>query len=206
MNAKRCNVAVLASGSGTNFRAIARACQREDFPARVACLVTDNAGAGALDIARSFEIPAHIVAVDAKRGRLPAEAEMAIIKHCKDAGADLIALAGFMRIVKRHLLDAFKGRVLNIHPSLLPSFKGLHAVRQALEYGSKVTGVTVHFVDDTIDGGPIIVQDSVRIADDDDEDSLFEKVHALEHELYSRAIEVIALDKITIDGRRVRVR
>jgi len=199
-------VAVLASGSGTNFRAIARACQRDDFPARVACLITDNPEAGALEIARSFEIPAHIVDVNAKRGRLPADAEAKIVALCREHAVDLVVLAGFMRIIKSGLLEPFAGRIMNIHPSLLPSFKGLHAVRQALDYGAKVTGCTVHFVDDSIDGGPIIVQAGVAIDDTDDEARLLEKVHAQEHVLYPRAIELFAMGRLSIEGRRVRTK
>ena len=204
MSDKRCKVAVLASGTGTNFRAIADACARDGFPAEVVCLVTDNPEAGALSIAREFGIESAVVEVAGKKGSLPEEAETEITAICRKAGADLICLAGFMRILKHSLLDEFEGRIMNIHPSLLPSFRGLHGVRQALEYGVKITGCTVHFVDRSLDGGPIIIQAGVMIDDDDDEDKVLEKVHKEEHRIYVRAIELFARGKLRAEGRRVR--
>lgn len=205
MTAKQCNVAVLASGRGSNFRAIAEACAQEAFPARVSCFVTDNPEAPALEIAREFGIAAHVVPVTAKRGALPTDQEEAIAESCASSGANLIALAGFMRILKGPLLERFEGGIMNIHPSLLPSFKGLHAVRQALDYGVKVTGPTVHFVDRSIDGGAIILQAPVGVSEDDYEASLLMKINREEHRIYVRAIELFARGKLRIEGRRVRI-
>ena len=129
--------------------------------------------------------------------------EMARI--CSDHGADLIALAGFMRILKGPLLDRFDKRIMNIHPALLPSFPGLHSARQAVEYGVKVSGCTVHFVDRTIDGGAIILQAVVPVEDDDDEDSLINRIHVEEHKSYVRAIELFAGGRLRLDGRRVKI-
>ena len=204
MNDTRCKVAVLASGTGSNFRAIAQACLDESYPATVVCLVTDNPDAGALAIAKELGIPAHVVTVPGKKGRLPEEAEAEITAICRDAGAELVCLAGFMRILKHSLLDEFEGRIMNIHPSLLPSFRGLHGVRQAIEYGVKITGCTVHFVDRSLDGGPIILQSAVTIEDDDDEDSVLEKVHKEEHRIYVAAVELFARDRLQVSGRRIR--
>ncbi|UCH85792.1 MAG: phosphoribosylglycinamide formyltransferase [Candidatus Latescibacterota bacterium] len=202
---KLCNLGVFASGTGTNFRAIAEACRRDDFPARVACLITDNPEAPALEIAKSLEIPAYVVPVTAKKGRLPAEAEEEMADICVGHNVDLIVLAGFMRILKTALLDIFENRIMNIHPSLLPSFKGLHAARQALEYGVKITGCTVHFVDRSIDGGAIILQTPVPIEDDDTEDSLLERIHPEEHRTYIRAVRLFAEGRLHPEGRRVKI-
>ncbi len=205
MTQKRCNVAVLASGTGSNFQAIVEACRRDDYPARVVCLVTDNPDAGALDIARRFEVASHVVEPAPKKARLLESAETRIVSVCEDHGVDLVALAGFMRILSGPLLSRFEGRIMNIHPSLLPSFKGLHAAKQALDYGAKVTGCTVHFVDRTVDGGAIILQACVEVADGDDEESLLQKIHEQEYRTYVRAIELYALDRLRIQGRRVMI-
>ncbi len=205
MTQKRCNVAVLASGTGSNFQAIVEACRRDDYPARVVCLVTDNPDAEALDIARRFEVAAHVVNAAPKKARLSEPAETKIVSLCADHSVDLVALAGFMRILSGPLLSGFEGRIMNIHPSLLPSFKGLHAAKQALDYGAKVTGCTVHFVDRTVDGGAIILQACVEVADGDDEESLLQKIHEQEYRTYVRAIELYALDRLRIQGRRVMI-
>lgn len=202
---KICNVGVLASGRGSNFKAIVEACRRDDYPARVVCLITDNSEAGALEVAKAYCVPAYTVPVTAKRGRLPQEAEEEITARFVDHDVDVVVMAGFMRILKGPLFEKFENRIMNIHPALLPSFKGLHGARQAIEYGVKITGCTVHFVDKTIDGGAIILQSAVAVDDDDDEDSLLEKLHVEEHKTYVRAVELFAMGRLKIDGRRVRV-
>ncbi len=205
MSAKTCNVGVLASGRGSNFKAIAEACRREDYPARVVCLITDNAQAGALEIARAYGIPAYTVPVTAKKGRLPSEAEDKMAALCADHNVGLVALAGFMRILKGALLDNFENGIMNVHPALLPSFKGLHGARQAIECGVKITGCTVHFVDRSIDGGAIILQSAIPVEDDDDEDRLLSRLHVEEHKTYVRAVELFAQGRLKIDGKRVRI-
>jgi len=169
------------------------------------CLVTDNPEAGVLELAARFGVPAHIVPVTATRGRLPQEAEEEMAGICTERGVDLIALAGFMRILKGPLLERFERRIMNIHPALLPSFPGLHSARQAVEYGVKVSGCTVHFVDQSIDGGAIILQSVVPVENDDDEDSLISRIHVEEHKTYVRAIELFALGRLKVEGRRVRI-
>ncbi len=206
MNQKRCKIAVLASGTGTNFRAIASACQKSEFPAQVVCLITDNPEAGAISIAREFGIVHHIIHAGKKRGHLPEESEAEIVSICRDAGVELIALAGFMRILKKPLLEAYEGRILNIHPSLLPSFKGLHAQKQAFDYGVKIAGCSVHFVDQSVDGGPIIVQAAVPVVEGDDEDTLAARILEQEHRIYAEAIEHFAMGRLKIEGRRVIVK
>lgn len=205
MSQKTCNVGVFASGTGSNFRAIAEACRDPNYPARVACLISDNPGAGALDIARSLDIPAYVVTVTEKKGRLPKEAEEEMADLCVSHNVDLVVLAGFMRILKTALLDIFESRIMNIHPALLPSFKGLHSARQALEYGVKITGCTVHFVDRSIDGGAIILQSPVVIEEDDTEETLLERIHPVEHRTYVRAVELFATGRLKMEGRRVRI-
>lgn len=199
-----CNVAVMASGTGTNFTAIAEACRKGKIQARVVCLVCDNPDAPALERARSFGIKTHILQLPKKAG-LPPEAEHEIIELCRSLNVDLIALAGFMRILKGPLLTEFEGRIMNIHPSLLPSFKGLRGIGQALEYGVKVAGCTVHFVDRSVDGGAIILQSAVPVEEDDTEDTLATKIHEQEHRIYVDAVGLFAQGRLAIEGRRVRI-
>jgi phosphoribosylglycinamide formyltransferase-1 len=199
-------VAVLASGRGSNFRALAERCQDTTFPAEVACLITDDRSAGAVGIAEAFGVPWFAIDAGEKRGRLQAGAEAEIVMRCEAARVDLVVLAGFMRILEDGaggLLDRFRGRVMNVHPSLLPSFKGLHAQRQALEYGVKVAGCTVHFVDASVDGGPIVLQSAVPVLDDDDVESLRARILAEEHRILVRAVALFAGDRLRVEGRRV---
>jgi phosphoribosylglycinamide formyltransferase-1 len=199
-------VAVLASGRGSNFRALVERCQDPAFPAEVACLITDNRTATAVETARAFGIAWHWVDPGEKRGRLQPGAEVEMVARCESSHVDLILLAGFMRILEAGpggLLDRFSGRVINIHPSLLPSFKGLHAQRQALEHGVKVAGCTAHFVDASLDGGPIILQSSVPVRDGDDEEALAARILEAEHRVVARAVELFARGRLRIEGRRV---
>jgi phosphoribosylglycinamide formyltransferase-1 len=200
-----CRVAVLASGTGSNFKAIAEACQHGEIPARVACLITDNPRAPALELARSLGVEAHIIEPPTQKAGLPVETENEIVAVCKNLGVDLVTLAGFMRILKGPLLTEYEGRIMNIHPSLLPSFKGLHAVRQALEYGTKVVGCTVHFVDRTVDGGAIILQAAVPVDEKDTEDAVLDKVHEQEHRIYVRAVKLFAEGRLESAERHVRI-
>jgi len=199
-------VAVLASGRGSNFEALAKRCQDPTFPAAVACLITDNRSAAAVTIAESLAIAWHWVDAGEKRGRLQPGAETEIVARCESARVDLILLAGFMRILEEGaggLLDRFSGRVINIHPSLLPSFKGLHAQRQAFEHGVKVAGCTAHFVDASLDGGPIILQAAVPVHDTDDAESLAARILEEEHRVVVRTVELFARGRLNIEGRRV---
>ena len=205
MNSARKNLAVLASGTGSNFRAIAAACRGDDFPARVVCLITDNPEAGAITIAEEYGIAVFTVTPGKKRGHLPEASEQEIVSICRRHQVDLITLAGFMRIIKAPLLDAFPGRILNIHPSLLPSFKGLHAQKQAFDYGVKVAGCSVHFVDSSVDGGSIIIQSAVPVREDDDADSLAARILEQEHRIYPEAIKLFATGRLRIENRRTTI-
>jgi phosphoribosylglycinamide formyltransferase-1 len=183
--------------------AIADACAAGKIPAEIALVLSDVADAGILQHARDRKLPAQHIAPGKFRTKLDEEAERAFVAALKNAGADLIALAGFMRVLKGDFLRAFEGRIVNIHPSLLPSFPGLEAWKQALDYGVKFTGCSVHFVDAGVDSGPIIGQQTVPVLDEDTAETLHQRIHAAEHELYPKCIAAIARGDISIAGRRV---
>ena len=194
---------MLGSGQGTNFEAIADACAAGTIPAEVAIVLTDVEHAKILERARDRAIPARFIRPGGFRTKLDDEAELAFIGALKEAKVDLIALAGFMRVLKGEFLRAFEGRIVNIHPSLLPSFPGLEAWKQALEYGVKMTGCSVHFVDAGVDSGPIIAQRAVPVLDEDTPETLLQRIHAAEHELYPKCIAAIARNEIQLRGRCV---
>jgi phosphoribosylglycinamide formyltransferase-1 len=202
MNARK-RIAVLASGRGSNFEALARACAAADFPASIRVLIVDNAEAGARGIADSFGIECAMVECGPKKGSMTPESSERMANICAERGVDLVCLAGFMRIVKGALMTAYGGRMLNIHPALLPSFKGLHAQEQALAYGVRWSGCTVHLVDEGIDTGPIIIQRVVPVLDEDTVDSLSDRILTEEHRAYSEAVRLWAEGRLRIDGRRV---
>lgn len=195
-------LAVLVSGRGSNLEAILQGCESGEIPAEVGIVVSDNPAAGALVKAARHGVASKVIerAGFSQRG----EFEAALATACLDSRADLICLAGFMRLLGADFLDRFPGRVINIHPSLLPSFPGLHAQRQALEYGVKLSGCTVHFVTPEMDAGPIIVQRAVPVLEGDDEESLSERILVQEHQLYKEAIRLVASGRVKIEGRQVR--
>jgi phosphoribosylglycinamide formyltransferase-1 len=198
-------VGVLASGRGSNFEALVLAAAAGDLgPARIACLVTDNPQAGACAVAAAHQVPVAVIDCGARRGRVSATGEAALVEALQRHRVDLVCLAGFMRIVGATVLAAFPGAVLNIHPSLLPSFPGLEAQRQALEHGVRVSGCTVHFVDAGVDSGPIVAQAPITVHDADTVATLSARILAAEHELYPRAVRAWAAGRLRIDGRRVR--
>jgi len=188
------NLAVLASGRGSNFEAIARAIAAKTLEARIALLISDRPDAPALQKAAELAIPAVHISYD-KNNRMAFETEAA--HRIEAQGCDLIVLAGFMRVLTSYFIDRFPGRILNIHPSLLPAFKGLHAQRQALEAGVDLSGCTVHVVTPEMDAGPIIAQQHVPIRPDDTEESLSARILVAEHQLYPEAIRRYALQEVT---------
>jgi phosphoribosylglycinamide formyltransferase-1 len=202
---EKMKIAVLASGRGSNFQALDRACREDGFPAEIALLISDNPEAGAVGYAAAAGIESAVIDCGPKRGSMSRESSEEMYRLCEERGIGLVCLAGFMRIVKGMLLDEYAGRMLNIHPALLPSFKGLHGQRQALEYGAKVAGCTVHFVDAGIDTGPIIIQRVVPVLEDDTEDSLSDRILAEEHASYPEAVRLFAEGKLRIEGRRVLI-
>ncbi len=196
-------VGVLGSGKGSNLVAIAQACQTGTIQAAVAVVLSDVEDAGILSQARARNIPARFIAPGKFRTKLDDAAERAYVTALREAELDLVALAGFMRVLKGEFLRAFEGRVVNIHPALLPAFPGLEAWKQALDYGVKVTGCTVHFVDAGVDSGPIIAQQTVPVLDQDTPEMLHGRIQAAEHELYPAVIGALARGAISVSGRRI---
>ena len=197
-------IAVIASGRGSNFQAVIDAIKAGGLPATCVALITDNPKAYAIERAEQAKIPVIIVDYAAYSSRQ--EYEQALLHAMQRVNPDLFVLAGYMRIVGKEIVQAFSGKMINIHPALLPSFTGLHAQRQAVTYGVKVSGCTVHFVDESLDGGPVIVQQTVPVMDGDDEDVLAERILAHEHECLPYAIRLFCEDRLEIDGRIVRIR
>jgi len=194
---------ILGSGKGSNLVALANACASQRIPAEIAIVVSDVEDAGILQHARDRSLPARFVPPGKFRTKLDDEAERAFVSALREADVDLIALAGFMRVLKGELLKTFEGRIINIHPSLLPSFPGLEAWKQALDHGVKITGCTVHFVDAGVDSGPIIAQQTVPVLDGDTPESLHERIQIAEHQLYPECVAAIATGLIKVQGRRV---
>jgi phosphoribosylglycinamide formyltransferase-1 len=198
-------IGLLGSGRGSNLVAIAKAKQAGRLPAELVLTLTDVPNAGILERAGEFEIPARFIAPGKFRTKLDEEAERSYVKALREAEVELVVLAGFMRVLKGEFLRAFEGRIVNIHPSLLPAFPGLEAWKQALDYGVKVTGCTVHFVDAGVDAGPIIAQKTVPIEQDDTPERLHQRIHMAEHELYPKCIAALARGAVTVVGRSVRI-
>ena len=196
------NIAVFCSGNGSNFQAIIDAVKSDYIPARIALMVCDNKGAFALERAKKAGIDTLVL--NKKDFKTREDFDREIVKDLKKRDVGLVVLAGFMRLLSPYFIKEYKNKILNVHPALLPSFKGTHGVKDALEYGVKVTGVTVHFVDEHLDNGPIILQKAVEITDGDTEESILERLHNVEHELYPRAVKLFAEGKLKIEGRRVR--
>ena len=197
------NIAVLASGRGTNLQAIIENVENGTIKANLACVISDNADATALERAREHRIKAIFLDPGPKKTWLIPEVEENYVQTLKEHNVDLVCLAGFMRIIKKPLLDAFAGKIINIHPSLLPSFPGLDVQQKAIDHGVKFSGCTVHFVDDSVDGGPIIVQAAVPVMDDDDADALAARILKEEHRIYTEAINLVLSGDYKIIGRRV---
>lgn len=194
-------IGVLVSGNGSNLQAIIDRIEDGTLQAKVVCVISNKADAFALERAKRHGIPAHILDHRAHASR---EAyDIALVDLLRSHGVRLVVLAGFMRIVTRVLLEAFPHAVMNIHPALLPAFPGLHAQKQALAYGVKVSGCTVHLVDEGTDTGPIIMQAIVPVHDDDSEDSLSARIQKEEHRAYPEAIRLFAEGRLTINGRKV---
>ena len=194
---------VLGSGKGSNFAAIADGCAAGKIPADIALVASDVESAGILTLACERGLPAQFIPPGKFRTKLDEDAERAFVAALQSARVDLVVLAGFMRVLKGDFLRAFEGRIVNIHPSLLPSFPGLEAWKQALDHGVKVTGCTVHFVDAGVDAGPIIGQETVSVLDNDTPETLHQRIHAAEHRLYPECVAAVVRGEISVVGRRV---
>ncbi|MGE5392029.1 MAG: phosphoribosylglycinamide formyltransferase [Deltaproteobacteria bacterium] len=192
---------VLASGRGSNFDAICAAIDRGDLQAKIEVLISDKADAAALEKASNRGIFARFIDPKAFADRECYESE--IITTLRQAGAELVVLAGYMRLVGRVMLQNYRWRILNIHPALLPSFTGLHAQKQAVEYGVRFSGCTVHIVDEGMDTGPIIQQAVVPVYQYDDEDGLATRILEQEHKLYWQSLQLFAQGRVYLDGHKV---
>jgi phosphoribosylglycinamide formyltransferase-1 len=192
-------VAVLVSGHGSNLEALLeRAAPAAGF--RVVLVASDRPGVRALEVAAAAGVPAEVVAFTAYADR--ADFDRALLTRVRAARPDVVCLAGFMRILGPDFVHAFPDRIVNTHPSLLPAFRGAHAVRDALAYGVRVTGCTVHLVDEQVDHGPILLQEPVQVLHGDDEDSLHARIKAVEHRLLPEAVRLLAQGRVVLAGRR----
>ena len=201
----RLRVGVLVSGRGSNLQALLDASARPDYPAEVVVVLSDRERAAALERARAAGVEA--LYVNPKDFADREAFDLALVRELTARRVGLVCTAGFMRILSVAFTRAFAGRAMNIHPSLLPAFPGLHAQRQALDHGVKIAGATVHFLDDgAVDAGPIILQSSVPVQPDDTEDTLAARILTEEHRLYPEAVRLFAEGRLTIAGRRVVVR
>jgi phosphoribosylglycinamide formyltransferase 1 len=191
---------ILLSGRGSNFEAISDSVQSGRLQAEIAVVISNRAEAPGLESAKRRGLKTKLIP---SKGRVRQEHEREVIAALKQAGVDLVCLAGYMRLLSPEFVRAFPGRILNIHPSLLPAFPGLDAQKQALEYGAKVSGCTVHVVDEHLDHGPIIVQKAVPVLETDDEQALSARILKQEHIAYTDAIRLLLSGEVEVQGRRV---
>ncbi|MBI4211949.1 MAG: phosphoribosylglycinamide formyltransferase [Deltaproteobacteria bacterium] len=203
-SSKKLPLGILASGRGSNLQSILDASQSGQLDAQVAVVISDNIHAQALDRARKMGIPA----VVCERSHFASKEafEQSIVKELHRHHVELVCLAGFMRLIGKTLLTAYPHKILNIHPALLPAFPGLSAQSQALDYGVKVAGCTVHIVDDRVDHGPIILQSAVEVRDDDTVDALSARILEEEHRIYPQAIQLFAENRVRMEGRHIKLR
>lgn len=194
---------VLASGRGSNLQAIIDNIAAGKLDAKIKVVISDKSTAFALERAKTHGIKG--IFIDPKRFSGKSEYESAIVECLKENRVELVVLAGYMRLVGQALLHEFPNRIMNIHPALLPSFPGTHGQRDAVDYGVRFSGCTVHFVDDGMDSGPVILQAVVPVLPDDDEDSLAARILSEEHKLYSRAIQLYAKGRLEVLGRKVKI-
>jgi phosphoribosylglycinamide formyltransferase-1 len=197
------NLGVLASGRGSNFQAILDEAEAGRLDASVRVLVVDNKDAYAVERAKKHSVES--LFVDPKGFSTKDDFFRRIAEELTIRSVNLVILAGFMRIVRKPLLDAFPNAIMNIHPALLPSFPGMHGQQQALDYGVKMSGCTVHFVDEGMDTGPVIIQAAVPVSPDDTEESVSDRILRLEHRIYPEAIRLFSEGRLTVEGRRVRI-
>ena len=206
MEKQKLIIGVLASGRGSNLQSIIDHIKSGKISAKIGCVISDNKDAFALERAQREGIPAYYIYPGTHKTFLDPECEKEYVECLKRHNVELVCLAGFMRILKKQFLEAYRGRIMNIHPALLPSFPGLHAQKQAWEYGVKVAGATVHFVDEGVDTGPIIIQRAVPVHEDDTPDTLAERILKVEHQIYPIAIQLFAEGRLEIQGRRVIIK
>jgi len=202
--ARRVRVGVLVSGRGSNLQALLDACAAPDYPAEVVLVISNVPGVQALDRAAAAGVAGAVIRHRDFPSREAFDAE--IDRALRAAGVEIICLAGFMRLLSRGFVEAWQGRMLNIHPSLLPAFPGLDTHRRALEAGVRLHGCTVHLVTPDLDAGPILIQAAVPVEDEDDEDRLAARVLEQEHRAYPRALRWLAEGRVSVEGQRTRIR
>ncbi|MEJ2201716.1 MAG: phosphoribosylglycinamide formyltransferase [Desulfuromonadaceae bacterium] len=200
---RKLRIAALASGGGTNLQAIIDRCQDGSLAAEIVLVISNNPTAGALERAGKAGIAT--LCIDHRDFASREDFDRKVIGVLQEAGIELVVLAGFMRIITESFVEAFRNRIMNIHPALLPAFPGLHVQRKALDYGVRFSGCTVHFVDTGTDTGPIIIQAVVPVLDDDTEATLAARILEQEHQIYPRAIQLFAEGRLRVEGRRVRI-
>ena len=198
------NIGVLASGRGTNLQAIIEAIEEGKIEGEIKIVMSDHPKACALKRAQQYLIDTRYI--DFKEFKNREDYDKEIIKSLKEKKIDLVVLAGYMRILSPYFIRTYKNKIINIHPALLPSFSGLHAQGQAVKYGVKVSGCTVHFVDEGVDSGPIVLQRALEVKDDDTEESLAERILKEEHQIYPQAIQLFSQGRLMIKGRRVFIK
>ncbi len=198
------HIAILASGNGSNLQAIIDAIESHKLDAKIQCVLSDRKSAFALERAKKHNIPAYFI--NPKDYPSREQHENALAQKLEEHQVELIVLAGYMRLLTSNFVQIFQGKIINIHPALLPSFPGAHGIEDAFKYGVKITGVTIHFVDDGVDTGPIIVQVPVEIKNTDTLETLAQHIHDQEHRLYPQVIQLFAQGRIHLDGRKVIIK
>lgn len=198
------NIGILASGRGTNLQAIIEAIKKGKIEGEIKVVISDNPDAYALKRAKQNNIETEYINYKSFKNR--EDYDKKIVECLKEKDVGLVVLAGYMRIISPHFIKMYKNKIMNIHPALLPSFPGLHAQRQAIEYGVKVSGCTVHFVEEGVDSGPVILQKVVEVKDNDTEESLAEKILKEEHQIFPQAIQLFSQGRLVVKGRKVFIK
>ena len=198
------NIAVLCSGNGTNLQAIIDKIKSGYIRAGIALVVSDKADAFALERARKAGI--ETLVLNKKDYKTREDFDREVVRNLKAKNIELVVLAGYMRLLSKYFISEYRNRIMNIHPALLPAFKGTDGIEDALEYGVKVTGPTVHLVDEELDHGPVILQKVVEVKDDDTKETLLERVHKEEHIIYPEAVKLFVEGKLKIEGRIVKIK
>lgn len=198
------NIGVLVSGSGTNLQAIIEEIEAGKIKGKICIVISDNPDAYALKRAKKYNIETQYINYKEFNNR--EEFDKLIISLLKEKNCDLVVLAGYLKILTPYFINTYKNKIMNIHPALLPSFPGLHVQKKAIDHGVKVSGCTVHFVDEGLDSGPIIIQRAVEVKKDDTEETLAKRILKEEHQIYPCAIQLFAQERLTINGRRVIIK
>lgn len=198
------NIGVLVSGRGTNLQAIIEAIEEGKIEGKIKIVISDNLNSYALKRASQYHLETQYI--NHKEFKNREDYDKKIVETLENKEVELVVLAGYMRILSSYFIKAYKNKIINIHPALLPSFPGLRAQKQAIEYGVKISGCTVHFVDEGMDSGPIILQSAVEVSEDDTEESLAERILKEEHQIYAQAIQLFSQGRLIIKGRKVYIK